>query len=240
MTAIHCRGLAKSFDGTVVLRDFDLVVESGAFVSLLGASGCGKTTALRLVAGLETPDAGRIEVGERVVVDAATGAFIAPEARRIGMVFQSYAVWPHMTVLENVAYPLRVRGVAKAQRESETRRILAVVGLDGLEERKPAQLSGGQQQRVALARGLIMEPDVLLLDEPLSNLDAKLRVRMRRDIRRIQQETGFTVLYVTHDQEEALAISDRLVILEGGEILAQGTPDELRDHPFLASEEASA
>ena len=234
MSDVRCEGLTKSFDGTPVLKGFDLHVASGAFVSLLGASGCGKTTALRLVAGLETPDAGRITVGERVVCDVAKGVFVAPEARRIGMVFQSYAVWPHMTVLENVAYPLRVRGVARAEREAETRRILEIVGLDGLEARRPAQLSGGQQQRVALARGLIMQPDVLLLDEPLSNLDAKLRLKMRRDIRSIQQATGFTVLYVTHDQEEALAISDRLVILEAGEILAHGTPDELREHPFLA------
>lgn len=240
MSDVRCEGLVKSFDGTPVLKGFDLEVASGAFVSLLGASGCGKTTALRLVAGLETPDTGRVTVGERVVCDVEAGVFLAPEKRRIGMVFQSYAVWPHMTVAENVAYPLVVRGVSKAEREAETKRILEVVGLDGLEARKPAQLSGGQQQRVALARGLIMEPDVLLLDEPLSNLDAKLRLRMRRDIRAIQQATGFTVLYVTHDQEEALAISDALVILDAGEILAQGTPDELRDHPFLAPEDASA
>jgi iron(III) transport system ATP-binding protein len=173
------------------------------------------------------------------VCDMADDTFVPPEARHIGMVFQSYAVWPHMSVLENVAYPLRVRGMPRAEREEKTRAILKRVGLDGLEGRKPAQLSGGQQQRVALARGLIMEPDVLLLDEPLSNLDAKLRVRLRRDIRAIQQETGFTVLYVTHDQDEALAISDRLVILEAGEILASGTPDELRDHPFLAPEETT-
>ena len=240
MSDVHCEGLTKSFGSTPVLKAFDLKVESGAFVSLLGASGCGKTTALRLVAGLETPDTGRITVGERVVCDVDARVFVAPEERRIGMVFQSYAVWPHMTVLENVAYPLRVRGVSKADREAETRRILEIVGLDGLEGRMPAQLSGGQQQRVALARGLIMQPDVLLLDEPLSNLDAKLRLRMRRDIRRIQQDTGFTVLYVTHDQDEALAISDRLVILEEGVILAQGTPDALRDHPFLAPEDATS
>ncbi len=234
MSDVHCQGLTKSFDGTPVLRGFDLHVASGAFVSLLGASGCGKTTALRLVAGLEVPDAGRITMGERVVCDVEAGVLVAPEARHIGMVFQSYAVWPHMTVLENVAYPLRVRGVGREEREAETRRILEIVGLDGLEARRPAQLSGGQQQRVALARGLIMQPDVLLLDEPLSNLDAKLRLKMRKDIRAIQQTTGFTVLYVTHDQEEALAISDKLVILEAGEILAEGTPDELRGHPFLA------
>ncbi len=237
MSAVTCEKLSKAFDGNPVLKGFDLSVASGTFVSLLGASGCGKTTVLRLVAGLEEPDGGLVRVGERVVVDATAGTFVPPEDRRIGMVFQSYAVFPHMTVLENAAYPLRVRGLGRQEREKRTREILALVGLDGLEARKPSQLSGGQQQRVALARALVMEPDVLLLDEPLSNLDAKLRVRMRRDIRRIQEQTGFTVLYVTHDQEEALEVSDRLVIMEEGVILAEGTPDEIRDHPFLVAEE---
>jgi iron(III) transport system ATP-binding protein len=237
MSAVTCQGLVKSFDGHAVVEGFDLHVESGAFVSLLGASGCGKTTVLRLVAGLEEPDRGRITVGERVVVDVEAGVFVPPEARRIGMVFQSYAVWPHMDVFDNAAYPLVVRGVPAAERRALTMEILEMVGLGGLEARKPAQLSGGQQQRVALARGLVMKPDVLLLDEPLSNLDAKLRVRMRRDIRAIQEKTGFTVLYVTHDQEEALAISDRLVIMEAGVILAAGTPAEVRDHPFLVADE---
>ncbi len=237
MNGVTCQGLTKSFDDNLVLKGFDLEIARGEFVSLLGASGCGKTTVLRLVAGLEEPDAGRVTVGERVVVDVSERVFVPPEARRIGMVFQSYAVWPHMTVLENAAYPLRVRGMAAKERDEATRRILDLVGLAGLEARKPSQLSGGQQQRVALARGLVMQPDVLLLDEPLSNLDAKLRVRMRRDIRRIQEQTGFTVLYVTHDQEEALEISDRLVIMEAGEVLALGTPDEVRDHAFMAPEE---
>ncbi|MDJ0521457.1 MAG: ABC transporter ATP-binding protein [Planctomycetota bacterium] len=237
MSAVTCRDLNKSFDGNHVLKSFDLDVEQGAFVSLLGASGCGKTTVLRLVAGLEEPDTGSIAIGERVVFDAEARTFVPPEARRIGMVFQSYAVWPHMNVFENAAYPLRVRGVSTQERRELTMDILRLVGLEGLEERKPSQLSGGQQQRVALARGLVMKPDVLLLDEPLSNLDAKLRVRMRRDIRRIQEQTGFTVLYVTHDQEEALEISDRLVIMDEGVILTEGTPDEVREHPFLAAEE---
>ncbi|MDA1195360.1 MAG: ABC transporter ATP-binding protein [Planctomycetota bacterium] len=236
MSGVVCSGLAKSFDGHSVLADFDLEAPAGSFVSLLGPSGCGKTTALRLVAGLEVPDAGRVEVGGRVVSDAAAQVFVAPEARRIGMVFQSYAIWPHMTVLENVAYPLRVRGQSRAERTAGARAMIALVGLEGLEARRPAQLSGGQQQRVALARGLVMEPDVLLLDEPLSNLDAALRVRMRRDIRRIQQETGSTVLYVTHDQEEAFAISDRIVLLDAGRVVAAGAPETLRAHPALASE----
>ncbi len=236
MSSVTLTDLHKAFDGNPVLHGFELEVAQGEFVSLLGASGCGKTTVLRLVAGLEEPDRGRITVGDRVVCDASKGTWIPPEARRIGMVFQSYAVWPHMTVLENVAYPLKVAGVARAEREAHTLTILERVGLAGLEGRRPAQLSGGQQQRVALARGLIMEPDVLLLDEPLSNLDAKLRIRMRADIRRIQKESGFTVIYVTHDQDEALAISDRLVIMEEGVILAVGSPDEVRDHAFLSPE----
>ncbi|NRA96103.1 MAG: ABC transporter ATP-binding protein [Planctomycetes bacterium] len=210
-----------------------LAVEEGSFLSLLGASGCGKTTVLRLIAGLEVPDSGRVTIGDRTVFDES-GAWVAPEDRRIGMVFQSYAVWPHMDVMDNVAYPLRVRRITKPERHAKTLEVLKLVGLDGLEHRRPSQLSGGQQQRVALARGLIMEPDVLLLDEPLSNLDAKLRIRMRRDIRRIQRQTGSTVVYVTHDQDEALEISDRIVIMESGAILAEGTPDELRDHPHLA------
>jgi len=236
MSSVVLEGLRKSFDGNLVVADVDLVVAEGELVTLLGASGCGKTTVLRLVAGLEEPDAGRITVGDRAVCDAARRAWVPPEERRIGMVFQSYAVWPHMTVFENVVYPLRVAKVPAAERRERTREILELVGLAGLEARRPSQLSGGQQQRVALARGLVMRPDVLLLDEPLSNLDAKLRVRMRRDIRRIQDVTGFTVLYVTHDQEEALEISDRLVIMEAGRIVRVGTRDEVRDHAFLKPE----
>ncbi len=233
MHTLSLKNVSKAYGDNPVIRDLNLVVEAGSFLSLLGASGCGKTTALRLVAGLETPDRGVIRIGDRTVFDQA-GSWVPPERRRIGMVFQSYAVWPHMNVLDNVAYPLRVNGVAPKERRAQAREVLSLVGLDDLEHRKPAQLSGGQQQRVALARGLIMRPDLLLLDEPLSNLDAKLRIRMRRDIRRIQQETGFTVLYVTHDQEEALEISDRIVIMEAGEVLAIGTPEEVRRHPHLA------
>ena len=233
MSTVTLENISKTYDGNPVIGDLGLAVEEGSFLSLLGASGCGKTTVLRLIAGLEVPDSGRVTIGDRTVFDES-GAWVAPEDRRIGMVFQSYAVWPHMDVMDNVAYPLRVRRITKPERHAKTLEVLKLVGLDGLEHRRPSQLSGGQQQRVALARGLIMEPDVLLLDEPLSNLDAKLRIRMRRDIRRIQRQTGSTVVYVTHDQDEALEISDRIVIMESGAILAEGTPDELRDHPHLA------
>ncbi|MCP5070585.1 MAG: ABC transporter ATP-binding protein [bacterium] len=234
MSGVVLDHVTKAFGTVTVLEDFDLEVAAGSLVSLLGPSGCGKTTALRLVAGLETPDSGRIAVGGRTVCDAST--WVPPERRKIGMVFQSYAVWPHMNVLQNVAYPLRVAGVSKAERVAKAEAMLRLVGLETLETRRPDELSGGQQQRVALARGLVMEPDVLLLDEPLSNLDAKLRVRMRRDIRRIQQETGFTALYVTHDQEEALEISDSLVVMDLGRIVASGTPEDVRAHPFLQAE----
>lgn len=232
MSTVTLQNVSKAYGGNPIITDLVLTAEEGAFLSLLGASGCGKTTVLRLIAGLETPDSGRVTIGDRTVFDTS-GTWVAPEDRRIGMVFQSYAVWPHMNVLDNIAYPLRVRRVGKRERRMKALEVLKLVGLDGLEDRKPAQLSGGQQQRVALARGLIMEPDVLLLDEPLSNLDAKLRIRMRADIRRIQRETGSTVIYVTHDQDEALEISDRIVIMESGSILAEGSPDEVRGHPHL-------
>ena len=234
MSTITLTAVDKSFGATRVLSGLDLEVSEGEFVSLLGPSGCGKTTALRLVAGLDAPDRGTIRIGDRLVFDART--WVPPERRRIGMVFQSYAVWPHMNVLQNVVYPLLIQRVGRRERTERAMAILELVGLGGMEARRPSQLSGGQQQRVALARGLIMEPEVLLLDEPLSNLDAKLRLRMRRDIQRIQRETGFTVLYVTHDQEEALEISDRLAIMDRGEILALGSPDDVREHPFLVTE----
>ena len=233
MQTVTLQDVRKSYGDNLVIGGLDLMVAAGSFVSLLGASGCGKTTVLRLVAGLEAPDGGVVRIGDRVVFDGS-GAWVAPEHRRVGMVFQSYAVWPHMSVLDNVAYPLRVRGTPRLQRRARSLEVLELVGLGGLENRKPSQLSGGQQQRVALARGLIMEPDVLLLDEPLSNLDAKLRIRMRKDIRRTQQDTGFTVLYVTHDQEEALEISDRIVIMEEGAVLAEGTPGAIKSHPHLS------
>ena len=213
------------------LDDVSLEVRQGELLTLLGPSGCGKTTMLRSIAGLEEPDAGEIAIGDRTVFSATPPRFVPPNDRRIGMVFQSYAVWPHMSVYQNVVYPLRPR---KLGGERERERVLAVLELVGLAEQvdRPAPLlSGGQQQRVALARALVAEPDVLLLDEPLSNLDAKLRDDMRVELRALQRRLGITAVYVTHDQSEALAISDQVALMSGGRIVERATPSELYERP---------
>jgi len=206
-------------------------VPRGRFFTLLGPSGCGKTTTLRCVAGLERPTAGSIELDDTVVVSDAV--FVPPHRRDVGMVFQSYAVWPHLSVFENVAFPLRVaKGrVAKRQIADRVRETLELVGLGGYEQRKPAQLSGGQQQRLSLARALVHQPRCLLFDEPLSNLDAKLRERMRGELNAIQRTLGFTALYVTHDQVEALSLSDEIAVMHEGRIVQQGTPQEIYYRP---------
>ncbi|ASJ00448.1 ABC transporter ATP-binding protein [Thermococcus gorgonarius] len=201
-----------------------LEVRDGELLTLLGPSGCGKTTTLRIIAGLEKAE-GRVFFGEEDV----TGK--EPYERNIGLVFQDYALFPHMTVFDNVAFGLKLRKLPRNEIERRVREVLEVVGLEGMEKRYPEQLSGGQQQRVALARALVIEPLVLLLDEPLSNLDAKIRERLRREIRRIQRETGTTTVYVTHDQEEAMAISDRIAVMNAGKILQLGEPLELYYHP---------
>ncbi len=229
---ISIEGVSKTFGETTALESVDLRVPSGRLATLLGASGCGKTTLLRIIAGFETSDTGGIRFGDRDI------AKVPVWKRRIGFVFQSYALWPHMTVAENVAYGLRLRKLPKHEVAEKVAAGLAMVGLTGREERRPGQLSGGQQQRVALARALALEPDVLLMDEPLSNLDAKLRVEMRREIRRIQQETGITAVYVTHDQDEALEISDLVAVMNGGRVEQVGAPEEIYDRPettFVAS-----
>lgn len=225
------RGVTKSFGDKVVLHPLDLEVQSGAFVALLGPSGCGKTTLLRMVAGLEEPTAGEIEIGGQIV--HGRGVQVPPEARGLGMVFQSYAVWPHMTVEENVAYPLRVARHRLPEAECRQRVIeaLDMVRMGDLGKRKPSQLSGGQQQRVALARGLAMRPRILLLDEPLSNLDARLRAEMRRDIKELHAKLQVTFLYVTHDQREAFEMASHIVLLNEGRIAQQGTPENIRAHP---------
>jgi iron(III) transport system ATP-binding protein len=230
---IRVTGLVKEFAGGSVraVNQVDFEVPSGELVTLLGPSGCGKTTSLRCVAGLEEPTYGRIEIGDRVVFDAARKIAVPPNKRRIGMVFQSYAIWPHMTVFGNVAYPLRTAKMKKREIHERVMASLELVGLADLAPRGAPNLSGGQQQRVALARALVAEPEVLLLDEPLSNLDAKLREQMRQEIREIQQRLGITTLYVTHDQVEALAISDIVGVMSGGKIVDFGSPQRIYRAP---------
>jgi iron(III) transport system ATP-binding protein len=216
-------------DHVLALDDVSFDVEPGSFFTLLGPSGCGKSTLLRCVAGLETPDEGEIAIGGRLVFSSATGLQMPPSRRRIGMVFQSYAVWPHMTVFGNVAFPLQVQG--HPQVRERVMRALTAVGLDPLAERYASLLSGGQQQRVALARAIVGEPDVLLLDEPLSNLDATLREQMRGELRHLQQTLHVTTLYVTHDQTEALSMSDRIAVMQSGRFVETGSPEELYHRP---------
>ncbi len=232
MSQVHFDQVGKLYCGNIwAVKDFSLQMNEGEFVSFLGPSGCGKTTTLRIVAGLEQNTHGSLSFDAELVSDAKTKLFIPPEKRKVGMVFQSYAVWPHMNVFENVAYPLRLQKLPKAAIRQQVTEVLQKVELHSLEDRMPSQLSGGQQQRVALARGLVMKPRILLLDEPLSNLDAKLREKMRKDIRALQKELGLTLIYVTHDQAEAFQMSDRVVIMNAGSIQQVGTPDEIRTNP---------
>ena len=229
---LQLNGLRKSFGGREVVRDIDLSVARGEFLCLLGPSGCGKTTTLNLIAGFLTPDAGTIRV-EGKAVEA-----LPPHKRNMGMVFQNYALFPHLTAFENVAFGLRLRKLTRTAIASNVRQALALTHLEGFEQHYPRQLSGGQQQRVALARALVFEPTVLLLDEPFSNLDAKLRRQMREEVREIQRRVGITTIFVTHDQEEALAISDRVAVLAEGRIEDVGTPLEIYRRPkstFVAS-----
>jgi spermidine/putrescine ABC transporter ATP-binding subunit len=222
---IAIREVGKRFGPVLAVDQVSLDVLDGELFTLLGPSGCGKTTLLRLIAGFHRPDAGRIRFDERDVTD------LPPYARNIGMVFQNYALWPHMTVFQNVAYGLRLRRVRGAELETRVAEGLRKVNLSGLGARYPGQLSGGQQQRVALARALVLSPDILLLDEPLSNLDAKIRVQVRAEIRTLQQELGITTVYVTHDQEEALSLSDRVAVMRDGRVLQLGPPRELYERP---------
>ena len=206
-------------------------VPEGSLLTLLGPSGCGKSTTLRCIAGLEHPDRGKISFSGQVVFSSETREFEPPENRSVGMVFQSYAIWPHMTVFENVAYPLQGRRLSKALIAREVKRVLLLVGLSELSDRPSPLLSGGQQQRVALARALVANPKVLLLDEPLSNLDAKLRQHMRVEIRKLQRQSRVTAIYVTHDQEEAMVVSDEILFMSKGEIVERGRPEEIYTRP---------
>ena len=230
-TMVNLSGLRKSFGTEVAVDDVNLAVAKGEFVTLLGPSGCGKTTTLRCIAGLEKLDAGEISIGKVVVASAEKNIFLDPEKREIGMVFQSYAVWPHMTVFDNVAYGLRVRKVGSSELKKKTNYALQLVGLDELADRFATKLSGGQRQRVALARAICYEPDVILFDEPLSNLDAKLREQMRDEIVRLQKEVGITSIFVTHDQSEALVMSDRIVVMDKAIIQQVGNPKTIYANP---------
>ncbi|MDO9526290.1 MAG: ABC transporter ATP-binding protein [Gemmobacter sp.] len=232
MSFLTIEHLEKSFGATRVVKDFNLGIEKGEFVSLLGPSGCGKTTVLRMVAGFETPTSGAIRIDGQDVVN------LRANQRQIGMVFQSYALFPNLTVAQNVGFGLKVAGVPRAQAADRVTEMLRLIGLPDLGGRYPFQLSGGQQQRVALARALAVEPRVLLLDEPLSALDAKIRVSLRNEIREIQRKLGITTIFVTHDQEEALSMSDRVVVMNGGIAEQVGTPFEIYNRPstrFVAS-----
>ena len=230
MPDLTLTGVAKSFGDNAVLHDLDLHVEAGELFTLLGPSGCGKSTTLWSIAGLHSPDGGTISFGDRVVFDGGR-VDLPPERRNCGVVFQSYAVWPHMSVEQNVTYPLKLRKVPRAERDRRVREVLELVELDHLAKRYPHELSGGQQQRVALARALAHPPDLLLLDEPFSNLDAKLRERARDWLRTLQQRIGVTTVFVTHDQDEALSMSDRIVVMDQGRVRQIGTPEEVYTQP---------
>jgi iron(III) transport system ATP-binding protein len=229
MAGIQIERVTKRFADVTAVRDLSLAIDDREFVTLLGPSGCGKTTLLRLLAGFMAPDAGVIRVGATVL--SSPSGVVPPERRGMGMVFQNYAVWPHKTVAQNVAFGLEVRRVPRAEARTRIARVLELVNLAGLEQRYPSELSGGQQQRVALARSLVVEPGILLLDEPLSNLDAKLRERMRWELKDLQRRTGITFVYVTHDQSEALALSDRIAVMHLGEVMQFGPPREVYTHP---------
>jgi ABC-type Fe3+/spermidine/putrescine transport system ATPase subunit len=233
-TVLALDRVSKRFGEAAAVDSVSLSVARGEVFTLLGPSGCGKTTTLRLVAGLERPDAGEITLRDRVVASAARRLFVVPNQRNLGMVFQSYAVWPHMTVFENVAYPLRLRGLPRAAVRDRVARVLDLVGLGGLEARPGTLLSGGQMQRLALCRALVYEPDLLLLDEPFSNLDAKLREQMRMEVKLLQRRLGITVLFVTHDQVEALSLSDRIAVMHRGRVEQVGSPRALYERPASA------
>ncbi len=223
--------VGKRFGSVAAVDDLSLTVDEGHFVCLLGPSGCGKTTTLRMLAGLEFPDAGRIRLGERVLSDAASGEFVPPEERGVGLVFQSYALWPHMTVAQNIAFGLEMRGWPRARRDARVRELMELLRIVGLERRYASQLSGGQQQRVALARSLAPGTSVLLLDEPLSNLDAQLRLEMRAELKRLHEHLGNTIVYVTHDQLEAMTMASEVAVMRDARLQQFAPPLEIYRRP---------
>jgi iron(III) transport system ATP-binding protein len=231
MPGVSVESVSKRFGGVQAVASVSLGVADGRLLTLLGPSGCGKTTTLRMIAGLEQSDTGRIAIGDRVVSDPAAGLFVAPERREIGMVFQSYAIWPHMTVFANVAFPLEVRRRPAAEVRERVQGALRLMEMAHLADRPATALSGGQQQRVAIARALVFQPRVLLMDEPLSNLDAKLREQMRVELRALQQRLGITTVYVTHDQEEAMVLSDEIAVMHEGRVVQVADPETIYTRP---------
>ena len=237
MAILKVEGLSKFYKDVKALDNVSFEFDHG-ILSFLGPSGCGKTTLLRSIAGLEVPDTGSISIADKIQTSIERGILVPPYSRAIGFVFQSYALWPHMTVFSNVAFGLKLRKKSEEEIKRKVMSTLDLVGLQGREQRYPSQLSGGQQQRVALARSLALEPRLILLDEPLSNLDAKLREEMRVELKKLIKKVGISALYVTHDQDEAFTISDAVVVMDGGKILQYGTPDEIYNrplHPFVAA-----
>lgn len=231
MGKLLIKNLCKHFGDVKAVDNVSFTVENGEFLTLLGPSGCGKSTTLFAVAGLDVPTSGKISVDDTVFYDSANNVMVEPESRNCGLVFQSYALWPHMTVGKNLAFPLEIRKVSKNEQKRRINEALGLVEMQEYVDRYPHELSGGQQQRVALARTLVYEPRLMLLDEPLSNLDAKLRIRARHWLKELQSKLGFTTIYVTHDQVEALSLSDRIAVMQGGKIAQIGTPEEIYGNP---------
>ena len=231
MGQILLNGIVKSYGKEVVVKNLDLLVEPGEFLTILGPSGCGKTTTLRMIAGLEEPNQGNITLNDKVVFSRNEGVVIPPEARNLGLIFQSYALWPHMTVEKNITLALKEQKISKDEIASRLANALDMVQLTGYAERYPSELSGGQQQRVAVARLIALRPTILLMDEPLSNLDAKLRTEMRASLKRLHRDLDATTVYVTHDQIEALTLSDRVIIMNEGQIMQEGSPYDIYHHP---------
>lgn len=231
MSTVTLSHVTKRFGGVTAVRDLDLEIRDGECFSLLGPSGCGKTTTLRMLAGFEDLDEGEIRVGDRVFSSSAERFYLPPEQRDFGMVFQAFAVWPHLDIFDNVAFPLQIRGLGRSEIQARTRRALQDTGLLKVEHAYPGELSGGEKQRIALARAIAINPRVMLLDEPLSNLDPKLREEMRFEIKDLQRRLGFTIVFVTHDQAEAMAISDRMLVMRDGALQQVGPPIEVYERP---------
>ena len=231
MAGVKLVNVWKQFGEVTAVKNMNLDIKDGEFMMLLGPSGCGKTTTLRMISGLEEPTKGQIYIGDKLVADPEKGVFVPPKDRDIAMVFQSYALYPHMTVYDNIAFPLKLRKVPKQEIDQRVREVAEMLGLTELLKRKPRELSGGQRQRVALGRAIVRKPQVFLMDEPLSNLDAKLRVKMRAELKKLQRQLGVTTIYVTHDQVEAMTMGDRIAVINAGELQQVGSPDEVYNKP---------